>query len=56
MAFSDVYWTYEHDGYTVKRGDLFWIVPMKFIRALKDPDYLDAVQAAAEVAKIEGRE
>jgi hypothetical protein len=54
--FDDVYFAYEYDGYLVKRGERFWIVPMKMIRALKDPDFLPALQAAAEVAKIEKKE
>jgi hypothetical protein len=31
-------------------------VPLKLVHAIKDPDYLDAVNAAAEVARKEGHD
>jgi hypothetical protein len=42
-------------AYVVRKGQQRWEVPLELIRNIKDPDFLDAVNAAADLAWREGR-
>jgi hypothetical protein len=42
-------------AYVVRHGKRRWDVPLDLIRNIRDPDYLDAVNAAADLAWKEGR-
>lgn len=53
--FDAIDWFPPTKCYLVKRGNKTFMVPLTAVRNLGDPDWLDALAAAAEVAKMEGR-
>jgi hypothetical protein len=55
MAFDSIDFDPFRFAYVVRKGEKRWEVTLDLIRSLKDPDFLDAVNAAAELAWKEGR-
>ena len=55
MAFDSIEFDPFRFAYVVRKGKRHWEVPLDLIRSIKDPDFLDAVNAAAQVAWREGR-
>jgi hypothetical protein len=55
MAFDSIEFDHFRFAYLVRRGENRWEVSLDLIRAIRDPDFLDAVNVAAELAWAEGR-
>ena len=55
MTFDSIEFDHFRFAYLVRRGENRWEVSLDLIRAIRDPDFLDAVNAAAELAWAEGR-
>jgi hypothetical protein len=55
MQFDSIEFDPFRFAYLVRRGKQRWEVSLDLIRSIKDPDFLDAVNAAAETAWKEGR-
>ena len=55
MQFDSIEFDPFRFAYLVRRGPRRWEVSLDLIRSIKDPDFLDAVNAAAETAWREGR-
>lgn len=55
MLFDSIEFDPFRFAYIVRKGKRRWEVPLDLIRSIKDPDFLDAVNAAAELAWKEGR-
>ena len=55
MQFDSIEFDPFRFAYVVRRGKRRWEVSLDLIRSIKDPDFLDAVNAAAELAWKEGR-
>jgi hypothetical protein len=55
MTFDSIEFDPSHSSYIVRRGKRRWDVPLDLIRNVRDPEYLRAVNTAAERAWKEGR-
>jgi hypothetical protein len=55
MTFDSIEFDPSRSSYVVRRGKRRWEVSLDLIRSIHDPDYLGAVNAAAEFAWREGR-
>jgi hypothetical protein len=55
MSFDSIEFDPFRFAYVVRKGKRQWEIPLDLIRSIKDPDFLDAVNAAAEQAWKEGR-
>jgi hypothetical protein len=55
MSFDSIEFDPFRFAYVVRKGKRHWEVPLDLIRSIKDPDFLDAVNAAAALAWKEGR-
>jgi hypothetical protein len=55
MMFDSIEFDPFRFAYVVRRGVRRWEVSLELIRSIADPDFLDAVNAAADVAWREGR-
>ncbi|MBV9521991.1 MAG: hypothetical protein JO010_04315 [Alphaproteobacteria bacterium] len=55
MVFDSIEFDPFRFAYIVRRGSRRWEVTLDLIRSIKDPDFLDAVNIAAELAWKEGR-
>ncbi len=55
MTFDSIEFDPFRFAYIVRRDKRRWDVPLDLIRNIRDPDYLDAVNAAADAARREGR-
>ncbi|HZS85656.1 MAG TPA: hypothetical protein VFA50_22505 [Stellaceae bacterium] len=55
MVFDSIEFDPFRFAYVVRKGSRRWEVPLDLIRSIKDPDFLDAVNAAADLAWKEGR-
>jgi hypothetical protein len=55
MTFDSIEFDPFRFAYLVRRGARRWEVSLELIRSIADPDFLDAVNAAADVAWREGR-
>ena len=55
MMFDSIEFDPFRFAYVVRKGGRRWEVSLDLIRHIKDPDFLDAVNAAADQAWREGR-
>jgi hypothetical protein len=55
MTFDSIEFDPFRFAYVVRRGNRRWEVTLDLIRSISDPDFLDAVNAAAALAWKEGR-
>jgi hypothetical protein len=55
MTFDSIEFDPSRKAYFVRKGVRRWEVPLDLIRSIADPDFLDAVNAAADAAWREGR-
>jgi hypothetical protein len=55
MTFDSIEFDPFRFAYVVRKGKRRWEVSLELIRSIRDPDFLDAVNAAADLALREGR-